>query len=62
MLITASLAGLLGLATVTLVYLKRVTLGAAIVLWVGGFTAASTGLAGPVNDLLGALLSAVNHH
>ncbi|GAA2810108.1 hypothetical protein GCM10010441_38440 [Kitasatospora paracochleata] len=62
MLVTASLAALFGLGTGALVYFRRVTAGAATLLWLSGFTAASTGLAGPVNDLLTAAVHAISSH
>ncbi|BFV58722.1 hypothetical protein KCMC57_up38260 [Kitasatospora sp. CMC57] len=60
MLVTASIAGLTALLTVGLVWLKRIGIGAAIVVWTSGFTAAATTVAGPVNDLLTAITNATH--
>ena len=60
MLVTVSAAVLLAAVTGTLVWFKRVSAGAALMVWLSGFTAASTGLAGPVNDLLAAIVTAIS--
>ncbi len=59
MLITVSTALLFAAVTGVLVWFKRVTVGSALLVWLSGFTAASTGLAGPVNDLLAAAVHAI---
>ena len=59
MLITVSTALLFAAVTGVLVWFKRVTVGSALLVWLSGFTAASTGLAGPVNDLLNAAVHAI---
>ena len=59
MLVTVSTAVLLAAVTGALVWFKRVSAGAALLVWLSGFTAASTGLAGPVNDLLNAAVHAI---
>ncbi|MEU3494437.1 hypothetical protein ABZ747_13220 [Kitasatospora cineracea] len=62
MLITISTALLFGGITAALVWFKRVSAGAAVAVWLSGFTAASTGLSGPVNDLIAAAVHAVSNH
>ncbi|MFF1868027.1 hypothetical protein [Kitasatospora herbaricolor] len=59
MLVTVSTALLFAAVTGTLVWFKRVSAGAALMVWLSGFTAAATGLAGPVNDLLAAAVQAI---
>ncbi|MFC5664105.1 hypothetical protein ACFP3U_14065 [Kitasatospora misakiensis] len=60
--VTISVALVTGVVTVVLVWTKRVGIGTALIVWLSGLTAASTGLAGPVNDMLGAIVTAVSHH
>ncbi|MFD7729549.1 hypothetical protein ACFV6F_04060 [Kitasatospora phosalacinea] len=60
MLVTASGAVVFGLITVVLVRSQRVSTGSAVAVWLSGFTAASTGLAGPVNSALTALAHALS--
>ncbi|MFI8454204.1 hypothetical protein [Kitasatospora sp. NPDC085464] len=60
--VTVSLALLTGTVTVVLVWTKRVGVGTALIVWLSGLTAASTGLAGPVNNMLGALVNALSSH
>ncbi|MEE1788957.1 hypothetical protein PUR71_39565 [Streptomyces sp. SP17BM10] len=60
--VTLSIAAVTGVITIVLVWTKRVGPGTATVVWLSGLTAASTGLAGPVNDMLGAIVTAVSHH
>ncbi|GGV04005.1 hypothetical protein GCM10010495_14570 [Kitasatospora herbaricolor] len=55
MLITASAAVVFGLITIILVRTQRANAMTAVPIWLSGFTAASTGLAGPVNQGLTAL-------
>ncbi|MGW6916679.1 hypothetical protein ACWGB8_23060 [Kitasatospora sp. NPDC054939] len=62
MTVTVSIALLTGAITVVLVWTKRVSVGTALVVWLSGLTAASTGLAGPVNDTLSAIVTAVSNH
>ncbi|RKT18150.1 hypothetical protein BX285_2567 [Streptomyces sp. 1114.5] len=60
--VTLSVAAVTGLITITLVWTKRVGAGTALIIWLSGLTAASTGLAGPVNNLLAAVVSAIGNH
>ncbi|WP_033222230.1 hypothetical protein [Kitasatospora phosalacinea] len=62
MLITVSTALLFGAITAALVWFKRVSGGTALAVWLSGFTAASTGLSGPVNDIIASLVTAVSNH
>ncbi|MFD8483206.1 hypothetical protein [Kitasatospora sp. NPDC059673] len=59
MVFTASAALVLGAITVILIRAQRVSTGSAALVWLSGFTAASTGLAGPVNSALTALTHAL---
>ncbi|MGW4894417.1 hypothetical protein ACWEQL_19410 [Kitasatospora sp. NPDC004240] len=62
MAVTLSVALIAGVVTVVLVWTKRVGAGSAAVIWLSGLTAASTGLAGPVNGFLAAVATAVSNH
>ncbi|MGW3179666.1 hypothetical protein ACWDD9_10415 [Kitasatospora sp. NPDC001119] len=55
MIVSVSSALLFAVITVVLVRAQRVSAGSAALVWLSGFTAAGTGLAGPVNSALGAL-------
>ena len=55
MLITASTALVFGVITIILIRTQRTTTLTALPIWLSGFTAASTGLASPVNQGLTAL-------
>ncbi|WP_042365978.1 hypothetical protein [Streptacidiphilus neutrinimicus] len=59
MLLTVSLALLLGIAAFATVRYGRVGAGSAAVLWLSGFTVASTGLAPYVNHALTAVTHAL---
>ncbi|MFJ6212229.1 hypothetical protein ACIQGZ_02665 [Streptomyces sp. NPDC092296] len=59
MLITLSTAFVFGLITAVLVWTRRVGFGTALAVWLSGFTIASTGLAGPVNQALASALTAL---
>ncbi|MCU7823860.1 hypothetical protein [Kitasatospora sp. DSM 101779] len=54
MIVTVSAALLFGVITFVLVRTQRVSAGSMTAVWLSGFTAASTGLAGPVNQGLAA--------
>ncbi|GAA1092068.1 MULTISPECIES: hypothetical protein [Kitasatospora] len=62
MLVTVSAALLMAATSGALLYFRRLGPGAATVVWLSGFTAASTGLAGPVNALLTAAVHALAQH
>ncbi|MEU1419527.1 hypothetical protein [Kitasatospora sp. NPDC005751] len=62
MTVTLSIALIAGVITGVLVWTKRVGTGTALVIWLSGLTAASTGLAGPVNGFLAAVVTAVSNH
>ncbi|MEU9132821.1 hypothetical protein AB0D08_32740 [Kitasatospora sp. NPDC048540] len=59
MLVSVSTAFLFALITAALIWFKRITPAAALAVWLCGFTVASTGLSGPVNSLIAALVSAI---
>lgn len=61
MLITLSTAFVFAVITLALIWAKKVSLGAAVFVWLSGFTLAGTGLAGPVNALIAAMVSVVHH-
>lgn len=62
MFVTLSTAFVFALLTVALIWAKRLGMGAALVVWLSGFTAAATGAAGPVNSLIAALVHSIGHH
>ncbi|MFF2657251.1 hypothetical protein ACFVUH_07780 [Kitasatospora sp. NPDC058032] len=62
MAVTISVTVLLALAAALLLRARRVGLGTAAVLWLSGFTTASTGLADPVNTFLAALAHIATNH
>ncbi|MGW7445643.1 hypothetical protein [Kitasatospora sp. NPDC054795] len=62
MAVTLSVTVLLAVAAVLLLRARRTGPGTAAVMWLSGFTAATTGLAGPVNDFLGAIARLVTGH
>ncbi|MGX4738434.1 hypothetical protein [Kitasatospora griseola] len=59
MVLTVSSALMFGAITVVLIRSQRVSTGSAVLVWLSGFTVASTGLAGPVNSALTALAHAL---
>ncbi|MFF8580165.1 hypothetical protein ACF05R_15755 [Streptomyces albidoflavus] len=59
MAITVSLAVLLGLALFLLVRLRYVGFGSALIAAAFGFFLASTGAAGPINNLTQSVLAAI---
>jgi hypothetical protein len=61
-LVTVSTALLMAAGAGALLYFRRLGPGAAAIVWLSGFTAASTGLAGPVNALLSAAVHALAQH
>ena len=61
MLITLSTAVFFGVVTIALIWSKKVSTATALFVWLSGFTVAGTGLAGPVNTLLAALVHAAHH-
>ncbi|MFE6745840.1 hypothetical protein ACFVGM_08315 [Kitasatospora purpeofusca] len=62
MAVTISVTVLLALGAALLLKGRRVGAGTAAVLWLSGFTTASTGLAGPVNNFLAAIAGIVTGH
>jgi hypothetical protein len=58
---TVSVAALLGIAAFTVLKSGRVGLGFGLLLWLSGFTAASTGIAPYVNHAIAAAVRAVAH-
>ncbi|MFF0409904.1 hypothetical protein ACFYUY_05640 [Kitasatospora sp. NPDC004745] len=62
MIVSLSTAVLFAIISVVLIRGRHLSLSAAVVLWLSGFTAASTGISGPVNDALTALVQAVSGH
>ncbi|MFJ6212172.1 hypothetical protein ACIQGZ_02370 [Streptomyces sp. NPDC092296] len=62
MLITVSPASLLTAISALLVWTRRVSATAALIVWLSGFTLATTGLAGPVNAALTAVVNAFSRH
>ncbi|WP_371497854.1 hypothetical protein OG871_18030 [Kitasatospora sp. NBC_00374] len=59
MIVSVSTAFLFAVITGALIHAKRVGVGAALAVFLFGFTLASTGLAGPVNDLIAAAITAI---
>lgn len=62
MIVSISLTALFGVGTVLLIRGRRVSLPTAATVWLSGFTLATTGIAGPVNTFLTAIVSLVTHH
>lgn len=60
MLITVSAALILGAVTATLIWARRVSVLAALVVWLSGFTAAATAIAPPVRALISTAVTAVH--
>ncbi|PYC80488.1 hypothetical protein C7C46_12340 [Streptomyces tateyamensis] len=60
--ITIALPVLLGISSAVLIWAKRVGPIAALLLFLAGFETAGTGLSHPVNQLLAAVIHALNHH
>ncbi|MEU9075963.1 hypothetical protein [Kitasatospora sp. NPDC048538] len=61
MAVTISLTVLLAVIAILLVKAKRTSLGTAVIVWLSGFTVASTGLADPVNTALAAITNLFHH-
>ncbi|MFF2749505.1 hypothetical protein ACFVVA_28685 [Kitasatospora sp. NPDC058048] len=55
MIVSLSITVLFAIIAILLVRARRSTLGAAVVVWLSGFTTAGTGLADPVNTFLAAV-------
>ncbi|MFF2626008.1 hypothetical protein ACFVUN_09590 [Kitasatospora griseola] len=62
MFVSVSLTVLFVILSAVLIRGRRVSLPTAGVLWLSGFTLASTGLAGPVNTFLAAVAGLIAHH
>ncbi|WP_051812618.1 hypothetical protein [Kitasatospora sp. MBT63] len=62
MIVSISLTVLLAILSAVLIRGRRVSLPTAAVLWLSGFTLASTGIAGPVNTFLTAIAGLITHH
>ncbi|MEY9944719.1 hypothetical protein [Kitasatospora sp. GAS1066B] len=62
MAVTIGLSVLFIIISAVLIRGRWVSLPVALVLWLSGFTAASTGAAGPVNTFLAALVHLFAHH
>ncbi|CAN3980471.1 hypothetical protein [Kitasatospora purpeofusca] len=62
MIVTVTATTLLAVIAAILIRSRRVSLPTALVLWLSGFTLASTGLAGPVNDFLNSVIRLVSGH
>jgi hypothetical protein len=60
-LITLSTAFVLAVIALALIWAKKVSIGAALLVWLSGFTLAGTGLAAPVNAFIATVLTAVHH-
>lgn len=61
MAVTISAIALFGLITIILIRTQRLTTLIALPVFLFGFTAASTGLAGPVNDAMTAIAQMVTN-
>ncbi|MCX4686935.1 hypothetical protein OG401_21945 [Kitasatospora purpeofusca] len=62
MIVALSTTVLFAIISVVLVRGRRVSMPTALVLWLSGFTAATTGVAGPVNDFLASIVRLVSGH
>ncbi|MFJ9440480.1 hypothetical protein ACIRRH_01265 [Kitasatospora sp. NPDC101235] len=62
MAVTLSAAVLFALLSAVLIRDRRVSLPTALVLWLSGFTIASTGMADPVNNILATVTRIVSGH
>ncbi|MET9397778.1 hypothetical protein [Kitasatospora sp. NPDC002965] len=62
MIVTATAATVLAVISALLIRGRRASLPTALVLWLSGFTAATTGVAGPVNDFLTSLVRLISGH
>ncbi|MFF2662460.1 hypothetical protein ACFVUH_34495 [Kitasatospora sp. NPDC058032] len=62
MIVTVTATTLLAVIAALLIRGRRVSLPTALVLWLSGFTLASTGLAGPVNTFLSSVIRLVSGH
>ncbi|MEV0191881.1 hypothetical protein AB0I39_25515 [Kitasatospora purpeofusca] len=62
MIVALSTTVLFAIISIVLIRGRRVSMPTAVVLWLSGFTAAGTGLAGPVNDFLASLVRLVSGH
>ncbi|GAA3019369.1 hypothetical protein GCM10010519_55950 [Streptomyces lactacystinicus] len=62
MIVSLSITVVFAILSAVLIRGRRVSLPTAIVLWLSGFTVASTGLADPVNTFLTALTRIVSGH
>ncbi|MFI9269799.1 hypothetical protein ACIGXM_03635 [Kitasatospora sp. NPDC052896] len=58
MLVTISTAVIFFLGTVILLWARRLGLFAALIVWLSGFTAAATVVAGPIHALMAAVVAA----
>ena len=62
MIVSVSATVLFTLVAVLLIRGRRASLPTAAVLWLSGFTLASTGIAGPVNAAITAVATLISHH
>ncbi|WP_406091472.1 hypothetical protein [Kitasatospora purpeofusca] len=62
MIVALSTTVLFAIISVVLIRGRRVSMPTALVLWMSGFTAATTGVAGPVNDFLTSIVRLVSGH
>ncbi|MEV7023984.1 hypothetical protein [Kitasatospora sp. NPDC093558] len=62
MIVSLSITVVLLILSAVLIRGRRVSLPTAVVLWLSGFTSASTGLADPVNTFLAAVTRIVSGH
>ncbi|MFJ9605448.1 hypothetical protein ACIRS1_03730 [Kitasatospora sp. NPDC101176] len=62
MIVSLSITALFAILSAVLIRGRRVSLPTAVVLWLSGFTLASTGMADPVNNFLSAVTRIVSGH
>ncbi|MFE2412460.1 hypothetical protein ACFXDE_29340 [Kitasatospora sp. NPDC059408] len=62
MIVSLSITALFAILSAVLIRGRRVSLPTALVLWLSGFTLASTGIAEPVNTALAAVTRIVSGH
>ena len=61
MTLTISTALAFAVVTIALLWSRKVGAGTALFAWLSGFTVAGTGLSGPVNAMLAAVVHAIHH-
>ncbi|WP_030241008.1 hypothetical protein [Streptomyces sp. NRRL S-350] len=62
MIVSLSVTVVFAILSAVLIRGRRVSLPTAVVLWLSGFTLASTGMADPVNNFLAAVTRIVSGH